>query len=202
MQTDIDLKQIQRKVYISYFQDGLWDILLGVLLVGWGLMLTYDFVSVIGGIWVAFYLIVLGLKRWLTYPRAGYIKMAGARRQQIKMVILGVVLFLAGLAVFFLFMTEMRPAWFSEYFMFMFGAMFAVVIAMLGFWWRVARWYVYAVMVLIAFIAHQWLEAPLNLAFIVPGVIIVIYGLGLLVRFLRRYPKHSGEGIDGGPQVS
>jgi hypothetical protein len=197
MQLDADLKRIQRKVYISYFQDGLWDMLLGVFLLGWGLMVTYDFVAVMGGIWVAFYFMVLGLKRWLTYPRMGYIKIAEARRQQIKMVILGVVLLLLGLAVFFIFAVNSRPAWFSEYFMFIFGVMMTAVIAALGYWWKVARWYLYAVMVFIAFSIHQWLDVPLNLAFIAPGGIITLLGLTLLVRFLRRYPR-AKEGLDAG----
>ncbi len=199
MQMDADLEQIQRKVYLSYFEDGLWDMLLGIFLVGWGLMVTFDFVAVMGGIWMAFYFMVLGLKRWLTYPRTGYIKIVEARRQQKKMVILGVVTFLLGLAVFFIFAADSRPAWFSEYFMFMFGVVMAVVIVMLGYWWKVARWHVYAIMIFIAFAVHQWLDTPLNLAFIVPGSIIVLLGLSLLVRFLRRNPRQSEESIDVGP---
>jgi hypothetical protein len=193
-----DLKQIQRKVYMSYFQDGLWDILLGIFLVGWGLMLTFDFVVIVGGIWVAFYFIILSLKRWLTYPRAGYIKISEARRQQMKMVILGVVLFLLGLAVFFLFAASSRPAWLGEYFIFMFGTMTAVIIALLGYWWKVSRWYFYAALVFVAAAVYQWLDTPLNLTFIVPGGIFALYGVVLLVRFLRRYPKQSGEDIDAG----
>jgi hypothetical protein len=198
MEMDIDLKQIQRKVYISYFQDGLWDMLLGIFLLGWGMMAMYDFVAVMGGVWVVFYLVVLGLKRWLTYPRAGYIKIAEARKQQIRMVILGVVLLLLGLAVFFIFAAESRPAWFSEYFMFLLGVMFTVVIAALGYWWKVTHWYVYAAMVFLAFCVHQWLDAPLNLTFIVPGGIISLCGVAMLVRFLRKYPKKPGEGMDAG----
>jgi hypothetical protein len=195
MQADIDLKQIQRKIYISYFQDGLWDILLGVFLIGWGLVVTYDFVAVMGGIWVFFYFIVLGLKRWLTYPRAGYIKVPEARKQQIRMVILGVVVFLLGLAVIPIFIIDSRPEWFSEYFMLMLGALFALVIVFLGGWWRVTRWYIYAGLVFLAFASHQWLDTELNLSFFIPGGLITICGLVLLVRFLNKYPKQSGEGI-------
>jgi hypothetical protein len=194
---EADLKRIQRKVYLSYFQDGFWDICLGIFLIGWGLSVTFDFAGIMGGIWVAVYFIVLGLKRLVTYPRAGYIKIVEARRQQIKMVILGVVLFLMGLSVFFLFMTESRPAWFSEYFMFMFGTMFAVVITALGSWWKVTRWYIYAALVLLAFASHQWLDTELNLSFLVPGGVITLYGFVLLYLFLRRYPKQKGYELNG-----
>jgi len=198
MQTDIDLKQIQRKVYMSYFQDGLWDILLGVFLVCWGLMVTFDFVPVMGGFWLVFYLLVLGLKRWLVYPRAGYIKIPEARRQQIRMVILGGVVFLAGVAMIPIFVIDSRPEWFSEYFMLMLGAMFTLIIVFLAGWWRVNRWYAYAAMVLLAFMSHQWLDTELNLSFFVPGIIIAVYGLISLYLFLRRYPKKPSEDIDVG----
>jgi hypothetical protein len=193
MRTDIDIKQIQRKVYMSYFQDGLWDILLGVFLLCWGLMVTFDIVAVMGGFWLVFYMMILGLKRWLVYPRAGYIKIAEARRQQIKMVLLGAVVFLAGVAVIPIFIIDSRPAWFSEYFMLMIGGMFTLVIVFLAVWWQVYRWYVYAGVVLLAFMSHQWLDTELNLSFFIPGGIIVIYGLILLILFLRRYPKKPSE---------
>ncbi|MFC2070399.1 hypothetical protein ACFLTB_04415 [Chloroflexota bacterium] len=196
MQADIDLKEIKKKVYISYFQDGLWDILLGLFLVGWGLMFTLEFTAIMGGIWVGMYFITLALKRWLTYPRAGYIKLAEDRKQQMRMVILGTVTFLLGLAVFFLFSTNNRPDWFDEYFMFMFGVMTALVITMLGYWWQITRWYVYSGLVLAASAAHQWLDIPLSLSFIIPGGLIALYGFTLLIRFLRRYPKPTQEEKD------
>jgi hypothetical protein len=198
MNTDADLKAIQRKVYLSYFQDGLWDMLLGIVLIGWGLMLWYDFVAVMGGVCVAFYFLILGLKRWLVCPRAGYIKIAEARKQQVKMVILGVMLFLAGLAAFFIFAVETRPYWLSDYFMFIFGTMLAVVIGVLGYWWKVARWYVYAVIVFASFSLYQWLNTPLNLTFIVPGGIIAVYGFTLLVVFLCKFPRVDAEDMNAG----
>jgi len=193
---DTDLKQIQRKVYISYFQDGLWDILLGVFLIGWGLMIMFDFVAVMGGIWVAIYFLVLGLKRWLTYPRAGYIKIPEARRQQMKMIILGAVLFLLGFMVFLITSTSNRPEWFSEYFMFIFGTMFSVITVILAYWWKVSRWYAYAGLIFISFCTHQWLNAPLNLSFMVPGGIIMLFGLYLLVLFLRKYSKSAQDVVN------
>lgn len=196
MQADVNLKQVQRRVYISYFQDGLWDILLGFFLVGWGLMIAFDFVAIMGAVCVIFYFIVLGLKRRLTYPRAGYIKIAGARRQQMKIVILGAVLLLLGMAVFLLFSMDRRPEWLDEYFILMLGAMFAMVIALLAGWWHVTRWYIYAGLVLLAFISFQWFDTELSISFFIPGAIIAVCGFILLFRFLRLYPKEPPEDVD------
>ena len=126
MQENVDLKQITKKVYMSYFQDGLWDILLGIYLAGWGISIWQDLVAVMGGMWIAIYFIVLGIKRAVVYPRSGYIKLNEARKQQMKMVILGVVLFLLGFAVFGIFAFNTRPEWLDDYFMFLLITMMAV----------------------------------------------------------------------------
>ena len=196
MQENVDLKQITKKVYMSYFQDGLWDILLGIYLIGWGLSIWQDLVAVMGGGWIAVYFAVLGIKRGVVYPRSGYIKLNEARKQQMKMVILGAVLFLLGLSVFGAFALNSRPAWLNEYFMFLLITMMAVVVAVLGYWWRVTRWFVYAGIVFAAAAAQQWLNMPRELGFFIPGGIIAVYGLGLFVQFIRRYPKPNREEQD------
>lgn len=37
MVAKIELKEIEKKAYKSVFQDGLWDIYFGILVLGWGL---------------------------------------------------------------------------------------------------------------------------------------------------------------------
>ena len=196
MQENVDLKQIKKKVYMSYFKDGLWDILLGIYLLGWGISIWQDLVAVMGGMWVVIYFTVLGVKRMVVYPRSGYIKLNEARKQQMRMVILGVVLFLLGFAVFGIFAFNTKPEWLDDYFMFLLITMMAVVIAIMGYWWRVTRWYIYAAIVFAGAAAQQWLDIPLYLGFFIPGGIIVLYGMGLFIQFLRRYPKPNREEQD------
>lgn len=196
MQANVDMKQITKKVYMSYFQDGLWDILLGVYLVGWGFSIWNDLVAVMGGMWVAVYFLILGLKKILVYPRSGYIKLNEARKQQMRMVILGMVLFLLGFAVFGVFAFNNPPEWLGDYIMFMLITMMAVVAGVLGYWWRVTRWYVYSAIIFAGAAAQQWLGLPLDLGFFIPGGIICAYGIILLFRFLRKYPKPAPEEQD------
>jgi hypothetical protein len=196
MHENVDLKHITKKVYMSYFQDGLWDILLGIYLVGWGVSIWQDLVAVMGGMWVAIYFAVLGVKRMVVYPRSGYIKLNEARKQQMRMVILGVVLFVLGFAVLGIFAAGNRPEWLDDYFMFLLITMMAVVIAVLGYWWRVTRWYIYGLIVFAGGAAQQWLNMPLELGFFIPGGIVGIYGISLFIGFLRKYPKPNREEQD------
>jgi len=196
MQENVDLKQITKKVYMSYFQDGLWDILLGIYLIGWGISIWQDLVAVMGGMWVAIYFTVLAIKRMVVYPRSGYIKLNEARKQQMRMVILGAGLFLLGFAVLGIFAFNTRPAWLDDYFMFLLITMIAVVVGILGYWWRVTRWYIYAMIVFAGAVAQQWLKMPLELGFFIPGGVFSMYGIVLLIGFLRKYPKPNREEQD------
>jgi hypothetical protein len=196
MHENVDLKQIKKKVYMSYFQDGLWDILLGIYLIGWGISIWQDLVAVMGGMWVVIYFSVLGIKRAVVYPRSGYIKLNESRKQHMRMAILGAALFLLGFAVFGIFAFNTRPEWLNDYFMFLLITMMAVVIALLGYWWRVTRWYGYSLITFTGAVGQQWLNMPPELGFFIPGGIIVIYGIGLFIGFMRKYPKPDREEQD------
>lgn len=196
MQTNVDLQQIKKKVYMSYFQDGLWDILLGIYLMGWGLSIWQDLVAVMGGMWVVIYFAVLAIKRAVVYPRSGYIKLNESRKQMMRLVIMGAVVFLLGLTVFGAFVFNSRPAWLDKYFMFLLITMLVVVITTMGYWWRVTRWYVFAAILFIGAAAQQWLNMPVELGFFIPGGIIAVYGIGLFIIFMRKYPKSDREKQD------
>jgi hypothetical protein len=109
------------------------------------------------------------------------------------MVILGVVLFLLGLVAFLSMAAGNRPDWLSEYFMMLFGAMIAVVICLLAYWWRVTWWYAYAALLLAGVSSYQWFGVPLPLSFIIPGAVVTFSGIIILVRFLQKFPRVSGE---------
>ena len=72
MRPDIEPKQLKHKVHITYFQDGLWDIVLGLFLLGWGLAVGFDMGWLPGATFVAFFWIALGLKQKVTYPQPRY----------------------------------------------------------------------------------------------------------------------------------
>jgi len=191
MVPDVNLEQVKRKVYMSYFQDGLWDILLGFFILSWGLMVLLDIVALGGGFFVIGYFAVWGLKRRLTYPRVGQAKISEERRHNIKMVILGVVLLLAGLAVLPIFIQGNPPGWLREYIMFIFGCMLALVVSIIAYWWKINRWYSYAALMVIGVAFHQWLGAARPLSFIVSGAIVMVFGLVILGRFLLSNPIPS-----------
>ncbi|MFC2023994.1 hypothetical protein ACFLTJ_00215 [Chloroflexota bacterium] len=188
MAIESDLKSIQTRVYMSFFEDGLWDIVLGVFTLSWGLGILTD-TAAFTGIWfMAAYFIAFNLKKRITCPRIGHITIPQQRRTILRLVIIGVVVLVAGIFVF----------WFAQmgialslraYFMFIFGTIIAAVIFLIAYWWRIKRWYAYAAAILVGASLHQWQNVALEWSFIIPGIIILASGTTVFLRFLRHYPK-------------
>jgi len=189
VEPNINIKEVQRKVYMPYFQDGFWDIFLGLFLLAWGIGILTDSAAFTGVWFFAAYLAMWALKRRITYPRIGKARIYRERRTSVKLAIAGVVVLLMGIMAFLLVSLGSTPQWLSSYFMFIFGAMLSIIVSSIAYWWKVNRWYAYAALALVGVAFHQWLDAPLHLSFVVPGAIVILSGLALLICFLRKYPK-------------
>ena len=149
MTLETDPKRIQRKVYMTFFEDGLWDVVLGLFLLGWGFAILFDLGWLPGVGFVVFFYLALGLKQKISYPRIGYAKPAGARKQRSRAVIAGGVTLLLGITVFLLVVTGRTPQFLQDYFELLFGAMLAIVVGLVGYWWRIVRWYYYGGLVFV-----------------------------------------------------
>jgi len=196
MRPETDPKKIQRMVYMTFFRDGLWDVVLGLFLLGWGFTILFDVPWLPSATFVAFFWIALGLKQRITYPRIGYAKPAEQRKQMSRIVIAGAVTLLLGIMVFLITITSGMPQFLQNYFEFLFGSMIAIAIALIAYWWRIYRWYLYAGMVFLFFVFNQWSDLSFSLSFIMPGGIFTLCGLNILYRFLRKYPMISEENIN------
>jgi hypothetical protein len=194
---NVDLKEIRSRVYLSYFQDGLWDILLGLFPIFWGIGLLTDTAGLSGVWFVPAYWIIWALKKRITHPRIGQAKVPQTRKTSVRLLIAGTITFVIAIAAFMSIQLFDSANGLDGYFMFIFGAIIAIMASLIAYWWRVSRWYAYAALLLAGAASLQWLDTPLAWSFIVPGAIIVLSGVYMLIRFLRRYPivteEHTGE---------
>jgi len=78
-----DLKQLENKLVMSYFQDGIVDLLIGMMFILDGvLMLTNNTQFV--GIVIIFTILIAPIKKKLIIPRVGFVKFRVTREQKIK----------------------------------------------------------------------------------------------------------------------
>jgi hypothetical protein len=106
MSQHLDLKQAERKVFRSAFDDGLWEVLIGcvVLMFPVALSLTDlglgDFWSsmVFVPLWVLAYLVVRVVRRRIVVPRIGVVKLGQShRRRLVRFNLVTIIVLLVGL---------------------------------------------------------------------------------------------------------
>jgi len=202
MTQDVDLKQIEREAWTAYFHDGLTDLYGGFILLGLGLSMLTDQTW-----WLALMLVgtaALWARKRITYPRMGHVRFSPQREATTKRsrLIAGIAVagtLVLGVVLFALVWTNALPpwleAWMKDYFLVAFAVMVGVVIALGAYLARVARFYAYAVLVFAAFAVSQWLNTDAGLSVSVAAGLIVLSGLVVLVRFLRKCPRPK----QGGP---
>jgi len=206
MAQEINLKEIERKAYLSYHQDGLLDIFLGLGILIFGIGMATDIAGYIGGLlgalaipsWAA-------AKKLITIPRLGMVKFGAERKIRIEKekrffrIFLAVAL-LAGAALFIPLYAKSIPlwlhAWLKKFIFAPMGLIGVVGFGFLAYWKQIDRYYAYAVLVLIAVLVRPVLSAPASQYLISLGLIILLSGLAVLLRFLRRYPVPAGETPD------
>jgi hypothetical protein len=203
MTQDADLKQIERRAYVSYFQDGLTDLYGGFILLGLGLAMLTDQMW-----WLALMLVgtaVLWARKRITFSRMGYARFSPQREARTKRsrIAAGIAVagtLLLGVILFALLWTNGLPqwleAWLADYFLVAFAVMVGTIIALSAYLLGVARFYAYAVLVFAAFVAAQLFDISPGLPVTIAAGVIVLCGLAVLVRFLRKYPKPGNGGAD------
>ena len=98
MVKDINLKEIERKAFRSTFQDGLWDILLGLVFfipAVNGLLVNNDYILI--PLYIASILLFVTAKKQITIPRIGLVKFSEKRKKKgyvITMILAASVAFL------------------------------------------------------------------------------------------------------------
>jgi hypothetical protein len=218
---DIDLKAIERNAWRSVFQDGLWDIYLGLLLLGMG---SGDLVEGLGlpdaariavsaGLTVPAMLLLWGGKRFITTPRVGRFKLGGqakARRMKARLLTTASVLFGLVLFLFTSYVVKVGNPFKTLDLKVFFPAVY--VLNMLGVFWLGAVFLDYSRLYLIGLMFA--LPVPLDFflretmgirlggwAFAGPAAVVLAVGLVHFVRFLREYPLpvESAAGEEGVP---
>jgi hypothetical protein len=203
MESDKELKELEQKVFRSYFKDGLWDIYGALILLGFGLTIFT------GGIYLMLALttlavILLLFRRRILVPRLGQVKFSLERQVKTKRSKLIAVLILTftmliGVVFFVLFSTNNMPVWLDrwlgDYFFIAFGGMLAILIAAAAYVVGVWRYYIYAALTFIAYVIANILRSNdmEGVPVIAAGGIILISGLIILTRFLRMYPLPPQE---------
>jgi hypothetical protein len=199
------LREVEKKTYMSYHQDGLLDIIIGLYALAFGIgivadkILDFSFAVLMPGILIAVILpIWIQAKRKITLPRIGYVNIGTKGSNKLFALLLG--LSVAGLGVFFLFtmMTFQngRPEWIEtilfQYGMIWIGLGAAVIGSLFAYTMGLKRLHGYGLLTLALFVSGYFLGVPFEYLLLVVGSVIIASGAVLLARFIRKYPLPKG----------
>jgi len=200
MSENINLKEIERQVYLFYSEDGLADLAIGLMIFGFGIFLMVDLPALVGLLgFFPFMVWYLG-KQSLVIPRIGSIQ----PNQEMKKQFVGyfITLCLIGLGVFVLYLLNRGSGetFLSLHPLMLFGFVLALAISSLGMVLKTSRFYFYGLLVFAALAAGEFLSTlitaidPYLVAVISSGGIILLAGGITLIKFLKKYPVVTLEG--------
>lgn len=206
MSDKINLRNLERQAYLSYHQDGVLDIFIGLSILLFGAWILADMAYLAGAFAAVFTPIYAQVKKQVTVPRLGFVKFGPTRTAKTQktvlvLVLVGVMAFLPGVLLFAT--TEMgilAPIrLLIDYGMIVIGIAGAAVLSVVAYLSELRRLYVYAALVLTLFVSGHFLTAPLPYYLMTLGTIILLSGLYLLITFQRKYPLPTGAPIDASP---
>lgn len=196
-------RDMNRKLMLSIHQDGLLDVLAGLIVVTFGLIPILDNSGLNPGIrqvvFLSFYFFevfaVIWLKRRITLPRTGLVLLLKKKQTKLSLILLLVnVLLFVILAGSYAFQIPIWEVFGSYQLSVPLGLIFLIMFTVSGALLKAPRFYLYGILVMVTFVLFEHLynlgvvkEHGIPAAGFISGGLIVGSGLLILVGFIRKY---------------
>ena len=194
MPNKINLKEIEKKAYTSFHQDGLIDVFAGLVFILYGIVMLTNNAPFLGLCWLPA-ILIWPLKKKITVPRMGFVVFSETRK--LKLTKAGLITLITGIVAFLFILSVLKPgglfAYIDNYAILLVGLLAAVPPLAGAFFTGIKRFYLYAILFFSVFAGEQFFigTAPFN--FLIFGIILFCIGIFVLVQFIKKYPKSGKE---------
>jgi len=211
----INLKELERKAFRTTYQDGLWDVYLGLIVICMAFFLyrpetgysPFNIVLMLVSMLGAYALFWAG-KRFITVPRIGQVRFGEkrVRRKKTMFLVLGIVVLIQVSFLVIQFVSWLNPEFADSLNIFLreknamdlavatVGSLFVgPPMILIAYFVDFPRGYYIAAMMALAVFLMIYLNQPVYS--IIIGIVIAVPGVVLFIRFLQKYPLH-GKGAD------
>lgn len=188
---NLNLDELKKNIYHTYFSDGVWDIILGLVFLSFGLGVIVN-----QNFWYMFPILVtlpLALKRSISEPRVGVLKFKKSEKTWLM-----VFYFLFNFLVlgFVLLLGMINPSgagvvrWFTQNLFLVIGLIIAIILGLVGWFIKFQRLFLYAFLI---FIGFALIGRIFTIGYVLTGlgVIITISGILVMRNFIVKHPKIS-----------
>jgi hypothetical protein len=205
-----NLREIEKKAYMSYHQDGLLDIFVGVYILGFGLGIWADIIvgffgfgSIMPAILIATVLpIWIAAKRKITMPRIGFVKFGPRGTQRLMGVLIGLAILGLGFFMAVTFTSTSThggpPLWLQtivEYGMIVIGLASLTICSLFGYSMGLRRLYAYGLLALTLLVIGHIIGIFFGYILLILGTTVMVAGFALLISFVRKYPLQGDKAI-------
>ncbi|EMR73884.1 hypothetical protein MCGE09_00459 [Thaumarchaeota archaeon SCGC AB-539-E09] len=197
---NVDLKEIERRAYLTYHKDGILDIYLGIGIMTIASVFFYEvFVGITGAI-ALLPILYAASKKQYTIPRLGYVKFSSntkgrARNSVTLAILLGTMSAVAGLFAFYSVISS-GYTWIElliANWKITIASILLVVFSLFGYVSDLRRMYYYGLLSSIVFVSGIFLPLPRYMLILTVGGIISLNGFVHLYRFTQEYPLEKGH---------
>lgn len=222
MDQQLSLKEAERKAFQMVFQDGLWDLYLGSVMLAMGVgptlnatmrgtalspSLILEIVGILIGVWGLPLLLLWAGKRYITLPRLGLVEFgpAGKARKKKAQILMTVLLLMSVPLLLISIWYALNPpvpavlTWLIP--SIIWGVISVVVFSLGAYFLDFKRAYFYAWLFAAPFPLTNWLREsyalPFMTVYVIFSAVMITTGGGLFVRFIRKYPVSEMEVIHG-----
>jgi hypothetical protein len=191
MNSPLNLKDLERKAFRSFFQDGIWDIFFGLIMLAMYISSLFNesgnsglkTLSLILPEIFAVMFLIFG-KKYITAPRLGNVEFGKARKRRLVYIFgINLITLILALGLFFSFqwlpMTESQTELLSPIGL---GVWIAFMTSLMAFFLDFDRLYIYGLIYGATFTAVLLLDWPI--LFLVASLLILLPGLAIFTRFL------------------
>jgi hypothetical protein len=197
---NIDLKEIERRAYLTYHKDGILDIYLGIGIMSVASVFFFEAFTGTPGVIVMLPILYAASKKQYTISRLGYVKFSqstkGRARNSLTLaLLLGLISALAGLFTFFNTLST-GHSWIEPLianWKITVASILLVVFSLFGSVSDLRRMYYYGILSSIVFVSGIFLPIPGYMLILIVGGIISINGIVHLYRFTQEYPIEKGH---------
>jgi len=202
MQQNINLNELERKAYTSYYEDGLLDLFLGLGIIGFVETVFFNMTStasIIPALAIVFYMVA---KKKITIPRIGHVRFSQSRNPHIILLqgLLVLILLLGlifGLLVWRTDASGETPFWMKivleKYPHLIVGLVGVLLFCLTAYATGIGRFYGYSALTLVLFVGGWMFGIQAKRIALLFGVAMMLAGVVLLIRFLRKYPETKEE---------
>ena len=187
--SNLNLDELKKNIYHTYFSDGVWDIILGLVFLSFGLGVIVN-----QNFWYMFPILVtlpLALKRSISEPRIGVLKFKKSEKTWLMVFYFSFNFLVLG---FVLLLGIINPSgdgvvrWFTQNLFLVIGLIIAIILGLVGWFIKFQRLFLYAILI---FIGFTLIGRIFTIGQVLTGlgVLITISGIMVMRNFITKYPK-------------